>query len=298
MFGVFLEKPEEFPVSAQSCIASQLSVAEPRGPITEYARSEARWRHAPRIRQQYGYRTYTDRGVVFRLSCFLYTLCWTVFDRPSALFERAVAWLLEGKVLLSGKSVLERAVAKVRVRATNRLHQLLIGSITPEQRIRLDSLIVVPEGKRRSPLDRLRDGPHIQSGREISRALGPLEEIRIIASGLQTMDGLPPGKVTALARFVSSARAQAVSRLPDDRRAATLPALLAGLDLGAAPAGRPLLEAIDYLRVVQSGRKRAGPPLTAFTRKIWLLQLKSTDGSVDLAVYKLCVLDELRRAIR
>ena len=52
---------------------------------------------------------------------------------------------------------------------------MLIETMTPEQRARLDSLIAVPEGTRQSPLDRLRDGPYIQSGREISRALGRLE---------------------------------------------------------------------------------------------------------------------------
>ncbi|WP_349963061.1 Tn3 family transposase [Rhizobium sp. ZPR3] len=412
MLGMFLEKPEDVPVSAQRYVARQLSIAEPDGLIADYARSEGRWRHAPRIRQRYGYRTYTDYGVAFRLNRFLYALCWTGSDRPATLFDRAVAWLLQAKVLLPGRSVVERAVARVRGRATSRFHRLLIDGVTPEQRLRVDNLVVVPEGERQSPLDRLRDGPYIQSGREISRALGRLEEIRSLASGLPSIDRLPPGRVTALAKFASSAKAQAVSRLPDNRRAATLlafirtleasagddvidlfdavttsmvseatssakqirlrslrdldaaalklrdaaivildsetpddavhtaifdlidrqvldeavervgtlaephddtyfteirkhnrkiaytPGLLAGLDLGAAPAGRPLLEAIDYLRVVQSGRKRAGPAPMAFAPKIWLPQLKAPDGAVDLTGYKLCVLDGLRRAIR
>ncbi|WP_244393926.1 MULTISPECIES: Tn3 family transposase [Brucella] len=229
---------------------------------------------------------------------------------------------------------------------------------------------------------------------------------------MPSIDRLPPGRVTALARFANTSKAQAVSRLPDDRRAATLlafirtleaaagddvidlfdavttsmvseaataakqarlrslrdldaaalklrdaaivildpetpddavrtaifdlidrqtldvavervgtlaephdetyftelrkhnrkiaytPVLLAGLDLGAAPAGRHFLEAIDYLRVVQSGRKRPGPPPIAFAPKVWLSQLRNPDGAVDLTGYKLCVLDGLRRAIR
>ena len=82
------------------------------------------------------------------------------------------------------------------------------------------------------------------------------------------------------------------------RKIASTPGLLAGLDLGAAPAGRTLLEAIDYLRVVHSGRKRAGPPPTAFAPKAWQTQLKTADGAVDLTGYRLCILDELRRAIR
>lgn len=412
MLGTFLEDPGQVPASALRFAARQLSLSEPEELIAEYARSEGRWRHAPRIRQHYGYRTYTDPGVGFRLNRFLYALCWTGSDRPSALFDRAMAWLLEAKVLLPGLSVLERAVAKVRTRANARLHRLLIETMTPEQRSRLDGLVAVPDGTRQSPLDRLRDGPYIRSSREIGRALDRLQEIRTLTNGMPSIERLPPGKVTALARFASAAKAQAVSRLPPDRRAATLlafvrtleasagddvidlfdmvstsmfseastaakqarlrslrdldaaalklrdaaiiildpetpddavrtaifqlintdvlaaavervgelaephdhtyfselrkfnrkiaytPGLLTGLDLGAAPAGRPLLEAIEYLRVVHSGRKRTGPPPTAFAPRQWQAQLKSADGSVDMTGYRLCVLDGLRRAIR
>src|SRR3954467_8007879 len=76
------------------------------------------------------------------------------------------------------------------------------------------------------------------------------------------------------------------------------PALLAGLDLGAAPAGRPLLDAVEYLRAVHAGGRRPGPPPTAFVPKGWSAQLKAADGSFDLTGYRLCVLDGLRRAIR
>jgi len=240
-------------------------------------------------------------------------------------------------------------------------------------------------------------------------AIAPLP---ILASDFGSIDRLPPGKITAWARFASAAKAQAVSRLSPDRRAATLlafihtleasagddvidvfdvvstsmfseasksakqaglrslhdldvaalklrdaaviilnpktpedavrtaifqiidtdslaaaiervgelaephddtdfrklrtynrkiaytPGLLAGLDLSAAPAGRPLLEAVEYLRVIHSGRKRTGPLPTAFTPKQWQTQLRSADGSLDLTGYPLCVLDGLRRAIR
>ncbi|NKD56106.1 Tn3 family transposase, partial [Haematospirillum sp. H4485] len=303
-------------------------------------------------------------------------------------------------------------MARVRARANARLHRLLIKTMIPEQRARLDKLVAVPEGERQGSLDRLRNGPYIQSNREVRRALDRLEEIRSLTNGLPSIDHLPPGKITALARFASAAKAQAVSRLPPDRRAATLlafirtleasagddvidvfdvvstsmfneatkaakqarlrslrdldaaalklrdaaivlldpetpddavrtaifqlvdidslaaaidrigelakphddtyftelrtfsrkisytPRLLTGLNLGAAPAGRPLLEAIEYLRAVHSGRKRTGPPPTAFAPKQWQTQLKSADGSLDLTGYRLCVLDGLRRAIR
>lgn len=411
LLGVFLDDLATAPASAVGYAAEQLGLNDP-GAIFAYANDRARWRHIPRIRARYGYRSVTDPGVSFRLSRFLYALCWTGTDRPSALFDRAVSFLLANKVLLPGLSVLERTVSRVRTRANARLFRCLVDEVTPEQRERLDALVVVPEGARQSPLDRLRDGPYIQSGPEISRALARLDEIRVITEGLPEIDRLPPGRINALARFASAAKAQAVARLPDDRRTATLlafirtleasasddvidlfdvvtttifsnaqatsrearlrtlrdldaaalklrdaaavlfdeatpdaevravifetvgrdllkiaydkvgalaeppddvyfaelrkhrgqfrfaPALLRGLDLDAAPAGRSLLDAVEHVRAVQDGSKRSGPAPAAFAPKEWIGQLKGADGKIDLFGYRLCVLDQLRRTIR
>jgi TnpA family transposase len=410
--GTFLEQPAEVPAIVADIIADQLFVGDPQTALTAYAQSAGRWRHGPRIRDRYGYRTFTDFGIAFRLNRFLYALCWTGTDRPSVLFDRAVASLLADKILLPGLSVLERAVARVRARATDYLHRRLVEGLSLAQRQRLDQLVTVTEGERQSPLDRLRDGPFIQSGREISRAVIRLNEIRAITEGLPSVERLPPGKIGALARFGSAAKASAVARLPDDRRAATLlsfahtleasagddvidlfdavttrmfadadmaakqarmrslrdldasalklrsagvvlldpdvaddavraavfsqigrnefleavtlvgalaephqdtyfaslrehprklqymSSLLSGLVLDAAPAGRPLLDAINYLRAVNAGAKRPGPAPIAFAPKHWIGQLKTREGEVDLVGYRLCVVDCLRRAIR
>jgi hypothetical protein len=107
----------------------------------------------------------------FRLNRWLYALCWTGTDRPSVLFDRAVAWLLANKVVLPGLTQLERAVARVRSRANERLWQHLTERVTPEQRQRLESLLIVPQGERTSARDRLRDGPVLQSPAELARAI-------------------------------------------------------------------------------------------------------------------------------
>jgi len=412
LLGTFLEDPALTPASAVRFSADQLAIAGSAELMVTYVANAGRWRHGPRIRERYGYRLLTDFGITFRLHRFIYALCWTGTDRPSALFERAVAWLQAAKVILPGVSVLERAVARVRARTHARLHRRLTETLTSQQRARLDLLVTVPENERQSPLDRLRDGPYIQSGPEISRAVARLVEVRALANGLPELDRVPPGKAAALARFASAARAQAVSRLPDDRRASTLvalvrtleasagddvidlfdavsttmfgqaqalarearmrslrdldaaalqlrdagnvllddatpdadvratiftivdretlataiervsalarpsndiyfaelrgqhrklrylPALLAGLQLDAAPAGRPVLDAIAYLRVVHAGGRRSGPAPTAFVPPAWARQLKQEDGSLDLIGYRLCTLDRLRHAIR
>ena len=158
LLGTFLEDPALTPASAVRFSADQLAIAGSAELMVTYIASAGRWRHGPRIRERYGYRLLTDFGITFRLHRFIYALCWTGTDRPSALFDRAVAWLQAAKVILPGVSVLERAVARVRARTHARLHCRLTETLTSEQRARLDLLVTVPENERQSPLDRLRDG--------------------------------------------------------------------------------------------------------------------------------------------
>ena len=108
------------------------------------------------------------------------------------------------------------------------------GILLPrEQRVRLDALLIAVEGGRPSPLDRLRDGPYLRSGPELSRAIGRLDEVRVLTLGLPTIDHVPPGRVTALARFATVAKAQAVARMPLERRMATLLAFVRTLEATA-----------------------------------------------------------------
>src|SRR3546814_9523742 len=60
-------------------------------------------------------------------------------------------------------------------------------------------------------------------------------------------DALPisPGKAAALARFAGAAKAQAVARLPDDRRAATLVAFIRTLEASASDDVIDLFDAVS-----------------------------------------------------
>jgi hypothetical protein len=80
------------------------------------------------------------------------------------------------------------------------------------QRERLDALLLSNDG-RPSPRDRLRDGPYLRSGGELSRAVERLDEVRLLTTGLPGTSHVPPGRVTALARFATVAKAQAVARM-------------------------------------------------------------------------------------
>ena len=89
--------------------------------FSNYCLSEARWDHASEIQSQYGLREFTDLSARFRLNRWLYALCWTGTDRPSALFDRAIAWLMTHKVLLPGVTVLERHIVRIRTRSQERV---------------------------------------------------------------------------------------------------------------------------------------------------------------------------------
>jgi TnpA family transposase len=409
--GTFLDDPTDVPCSVIGTVGMQIGVDD-GDCLKRYAEGKSRWDHAGEIRETYGYRAFSDPIVQFRLNRWLYALCWTGTDRPSVLFDRAVAWMLANKVVLPGLSKLERAVARVRSRANKRLWQRLTERVTPAQRQRLESLVVVPETGRKSPLDRLRDGPVLQSPAELGRAVERLEEVQQIAADLPSLDRLPTSRITALARFANAAKAQAVARLPDDRRIATLlafvrtleasahddvldlfdvvvtamfsdakavgqkdrlgsirdldaaaqklkqacavlldgttsnagvrravfslvtreelveavaqidnltrshddlyfkelraqhrrlrfmPALFRAASFAAAPAGKPILEAIEYMRTVLDEKRRPGPAPTAFVPEGWKRQVRDESGAIDMTGYRLCLLDRMRAALR
>ena len=159
--------------------------------------------------------------------------CSSGSDRPSALFDRATAWLVAHKVLLPGVTTSERNIARVRARAAQRLWRQMLRGITADQQDRLEALFVPPESARQGPPDCLRDGPVLQSAAELARAVARLDEVRLLAAGLPRTDRLPRTYVLALARFAGAAKASAVACLPNDRRLATLIAFICTLEATA-----------------------------------------------------------------
>lgn len=218
--GTFLPDPMDVPASVVRYTASQLGV-EP-GCLERYGASETRWEHAGEIRRHIGYRDFTDQPEYFRLVRWLYTRAWVTNQRPSMLFDLATAWLVERKVLLPGVTVLERLVARVRDRASARLWNKLSAIPSAEQRARLATLLEVPDGTRQTRLDRLRHAPTRTTATGLAGAIERLREIRGFDVHHLTLGGLPPGRIAALARHGSSVRAQAIQRMPDERRIGTL----------------------------------------------------------------------------
>jgi len=217
-------------------VAAQLGVHDVAC-LAEYgARSNTAWEHAAEIRRVYGYREFSDPGVSFPLVRWLYTRAWLSEEQPSVLFDLATAWLVERQVLLPGVSVLARLITRIRERATARLHRRLAGLPSVEQREQRDRLrqvLAVPAGSRRSPLDRLRRGPTQATAAGLIDALRRLRDVRELGVDDLDLSNIPAGRLKVLARYASTARAQAIQRMSAERGMATLVAFACTLEASA-----------------------------------------------------------------
>ena len=241
--GTFLEDPMAVPEPVLWMLAKQLHI-ETLAATSAYSTGEQRWEHAIEIRARYGYAEITEPLIGFRLSRWLYALCWTGTDRPSVLFDRATIWLVTHKVLLPGCSTLERYVARLRSRVEQRLWKSLGGGLSLDQQTRLENLLVSSGSTRNSPLDRLRTGPVVASSRSMNLALMRLQSVRELGIRLPAATRIPATRIAALARFAGAAKASAILRLPVLRRLATLVAFVHCLEASAQDDALEVLEII------------------------------------------------------
>jgi hypothetical protein len=80
--------------SAARSATSSSSIANP-GCLTRYDTGRGYWLHLAEIKEHHGYLESTDSIMRFRLARWPHALCWTGTDRPSVLFDRATAWLMD-----------------------------------------------------------------------------------------------------------------------------------------------------------------------------------------------------------
>lgn len=219
--GTFLADPIDVPHNVVLMLASQLSIADPTV-LVRYREGEMRYDHVHEIMQVYGYHDFASQPEHFRFVRWLYTRAWWSEERLTVLFDLAMARLVERRVLLPGVSVLERLVSSVREHASVRLWQRLAQLPTPSQCALLETLLVVPEGERQTPMDRLRHAPTRVSGPALVAALHRIDAIRLFDAEQFDLSFVPKGRVKALARYATTAQVYNLRQLADEHRVATL----------------------------------------------------------------------------
>jgi hypothetical protein len=191
-----------------------------------------------------------------------------------ALFNHAVAWLRRHRVLLPGVSVLARQVSAARTAAENRLHSSVARAAyraDPALPPALVALLPVPEGARRSELERLRRPPTRSTGTAMAKALDRVNEISGFGLGRVNLSRVPVNRLATLARYGMASKAAALERAPEPRRTALMTAVMRNLEAAAIDDALDLFALLMSTPVAVAGQARdrqgaAGEPAAAGAR--------------------------------
>ena len=220
--GTFLTDPTDVPIGVVTHIAQQLSIKEIDS-LPRYLERETTSReHAGEIKKLYDYEDFGTQPQLGRLLRWLYERTWLSAERPSVLFDLTTARLVERKILLPGVSTLTRLISEVRERSAKRLWKMLAQLLDENTILRLEQLLIVEENTRQTTFDRLRKAPTLLSAPSLVKALYRLLEIRALGVSQLNFSHIPKVHLQLLARNAANARAQAISRMPKQRKLATL----------------------------------------------------------------------------
>ncbi|PRX45336.1 Tn3 transposase DDE domain-containing protein [Nonomuraea fuscirosea] len=242
LLGVFLtDDPLAVPPDVVAFVAEQLGLDPAH--FTDYGqRQQTVYEHAWEIRELLGYRDFGSCESEVRQ--YVSARVWASAEGPRALFDRARVHMLKERILLPGMTVLVRLVGEVRRAENERLHALLSGRLSAEMRAALMGLLAVPDGKRRSELERLRTAPTKASGRVLAEELRRVAEIAELGAGQVATDPVPAVKLGALARYGLAAKARTLRDLAADRQGATLLATVRHLETASVD---DALDVLDLL---------------------------------------------------
>ncbi|MFI6803383.1 DUF4158 domain-containing protein, partial [Streptosporangium canum] len=209
------------PGEALQYLADQLGIED----ITQIARYTERrstpFEHQEVIRDAYALKEFSEAEADF--VAWADARAWNTGDGKKTIFYDGVTWLRTKKILLPGVTTLTRLVARVRDTATDRLYETLYEVLSPRQRMILQMLLEVPDGRRASDLERWRKGPDVTSGKNLEKALERAAEILDVGLGAMPLPlEVPHRRMVDLARYGMQATATTLRRHGPPRRLATL----------------------------------------------------------------------------
>ncbi len=258
--GAFPGDDCDIPQSVTAFLIGQLGLPPQAGFKGYFDHGGQRLRHLALIRERYGFSEFADSGPArFRLTRWLYALCWSGEDHPGPLIERATSWLVVNKVLLPGVSVLERFVGRIRDRAHKRLWTRLVAALDEQQRTRIAALFDETSEANLAALDELRTVPTQRSSGELLLHFDRLEAIRAFDLRPSPPKGVPAASLERLARVARVGKPSAIAALQEPRRTATVAALFHTLETAAQDDAAELAEALltDLVKDAEGAEKKA-----------------------------------------
>ena len=258
--GIFPGADLEIPGSVTAFLVNQLDLKEAPSLTGYFDHNGQRIRHLALIRERYGFTEFADNGPArFRLTRWLYALCWSGDDHPGPLIERATSWLVVNKVLLPGVSVLERFVGRIRDRAQKRLWKRLVAALDETQRERIANLFDEDSVVGFAALDALRTVPARRSPSEFLHHLDRLDAIRAFDLRPSPPKDVPAVSLERLARVARAGKPSAIAALQEPRRTATVAALFHTLETAAQDDATELAEALitDLVKDAEAADKKA-----------------------------------------
>ncbi|MFC1231474.1 Tn3 family transposase [Streptomyces sp. Sce081] len=171
------------------------------------------------------------------------------------MFDRAVVWLVNNRVLLPGVTTPAGMVAAVRQEENDRLHAALYEAVPYGLRTEVVRLLEVPEKKRVSELERLRLGPMKVSGKAMRLALDRAREVRGLGAGAVDAGRVPAARTTGLARYGLTSKAPTLKRLEVTRQTAPLLATVWHLETATVDDALDLLHALMATKLLAKAER-------------------------------------------
>ena len=116
-------------------------------------------------------------------------------DSRRDLFDRAVLWLIEGRVLLPGITTLSRLVTEGRRAGLEEINQALAGAAPAHMRQELAGTLAVPDGKKVSTLKWMRTPVTRLSGKSMVQALDRAAFVLGLGTGAVDCSAVAPVKL-------------------------------------------------------------------------------------------------------
>ena len=222
-FGRFLDEYSAVPVRVINHLCRQIDLA-PVLFVDRAARDATESGHQRRIRSYLGFRSF-DGEVGSQMERWLSD--WTAEELlPRDLFDRAERLLRSWSVVLPAPATLERLVVRTAARARQEIYERLACELTDEDRIRLDELLEVQPGDRRSLLFHLKRYPPEATPQQIAAHIRRYELARSIGSHRIEAADVDAGVIRHLALVTRRYDADDLKRMNRDKRHAMVACFL------------------------------------------------------------------------